>query len=593
MPEPGSRGVGVFESRAGKSFVRLAAKGGRKKFPVQSRHDGDAVPGDLVVVELLPGRSRRARVLERLPKTGGSAQHSLVAVKAHGIPEEFSPEALREVQSERPAAGETDDDLTCIPFLTIDPPDARDRDDAVHAEPDPEPSNAGGHVIRVAIADVARFVPSGGALDREALRRGNSTYFPDRVVPMLPPALCEDLCSLNEGCKRYCLGVRIVIDAGGNRISHRFFRGVMCSKAALEYEDAQRLAGGGRLPERNGDIVSVIKQLWAAFRSLEVAMSRRQPLRLGMTEFRVALSGAGEIEAIRPEARLEAHRLIEEFMVLANRCAAETLEDQTTAALHRVHDEPDKERISDLARTAVSFGFPFAKGSKTTTSRINQLLDRAADSDCRDHIHLAVLRSMSQAHYSTTSAGHFGLNLRHYTHFTSPIRRYADLVVHRALIQSLGLEPRERSIDDKSGLDQVARHVSMTERRSATAEREVREKFAADFLSDRIGSEFCGTVSGTARAGLFVRLDETGSEGLLPCANLGVGPFRHDRDAGRLTDVFSGKSYRAGMRLSVRLLEAEPLSGALRFEPAEADETYRRRNRKSWRRRRRAKLRRT
>ena len=584
FPDSNLQHVGIFRNEMGANVVWIAEKGGRRKVRIPNRFINGACGGDLVLVERLPGQERQAKIVERLNAGNSPTPYSMIAIKAHGIPNEFSDGALAEAEENCRSIHFNGADLTDIPFMTIDPADARDRDDAVCAEPDMDPENPGGHVIWVAVADVSSKVPSGSKLDQEARLRGNSTYFPDFTIPMLPSALCEDACSLNAGVDRQCMAVRMVIDRDGNRLSHEFTRGTMRSRASLHYSQAQSMADG-EASRDDSDLVPQIARLWAAFRSLESASRRREPLRIEMPERRILLSGSGAVEGIFQDERLESHRLIEEFMVLANVCAAETIEGMKFRTLRRVHEEPDSGKIAELARTAVSCGLPFARASRTTTGRLNELLDRAKNADCSDHISLAILRSMNQANYSTANAGHFGLNLNSYAHFTSPIRRYADLVVHRTLIGALKLGPDGMTDEDHSTLNGIAGHVSMTERRSVAAEREAHDRFAVQFVADRVGAEFDGTVVGIARQGVFVRLDETGTEGIIRRSDLGFGQFRFNRDKGRLTDVASNKAIHAGLRIRIKLLEAEPLSGTLRFAPVEVP--WRRRTRRLARRKER------
>ncbi len=571
-PDPNRRRVGIFRNESGKGYVRLAEKGGRRRVAIPSRYRNGTAGGELVVVQQLPGRERQARIVERLGERESSAPFSLIAIKANDVPCEFPDSAMAEARAVVQSNSMPEADLTGIPFITIDPPDARDRDDAVCAEPDMDPANAGGHIVWVAVADVARFVTGGSELDRQARLRGNSTYFPDLTVPMLPADLCENACSLHEGAERACIVVRAVIDRDGNRLSHEFRRGRIRSRAALHYAQAQTIADTGASTDAGREVPPLVGRLWAAFRSLENASRRREPLRLELAERRIRLSASGHVESVITESRLDSHRLIEEFMVLANVCAAETLDGKQFRTLSRVHAEPDGERIAELARTAVSCELPLATGSRMTTRRVNELLGRAEHSDCRDIISLAVLRSMNQARYSTAPARHFGLNLRRYAHFTSPIRRYADLVVHRSLIRALDLGQDGLTDSEMTELDRMADHVSMTERRSMAAEREAHDRFAAQFMVDRVGAVFDGTVTGTARQGVFVRLQDTGSEGLIRRSKLGKGRFHYNRVSGTLFDLTSGRSYRPGMPIRVRLSEAEPISGTLQFELPDEDE---------------------
>ncbi len=562
------RQVGVFEHSLGRQVVRLAEKGGRRRVSIPPGQAGGAKAGELVVVEALPGRQRRARIIGKLDEDTNRPPYSLMAIKAHDIPHEFPKRVLAEAKEAVPARFPADADLTSIPFVTIDPPDARDRDDAVCAEPDLSPENPGGHIIHIAIADVARFVTEAGAIDQEAQLRGNSTYFPDLTVPMLPPALCEEACSLEAGKDRYCLVASIVIHRDGNHLRHKFQRGLIRSRAALHYTEAQAIADSA-VPKGRTSVVEHVNRLWAAYRVLENASRRREPLQLELAESGIRVSGRGEVESVQLEDRLDSHRLIEEFMILANVCAAETIHEARSPGISRIHEEPERERIAELARTAVACGLPFSPGVRATTRRMNELLQRADAAACREHINLAVLRSMAQARYSTDPAGHFGLNLRRYLHFTSPIRRYADLLVHRILIRILNLGPGGISDEGMASLAGAARHLSATERRSVAAEREARDRFLAAFLEQRVGAEFDGTIVGAARQGLFVRLKDTGAEGMIHRSRLGHA--RYNRANCTLRVGVTGRIIRTGMQLRVRLVEAEPLSGTLQFELAGTD----------------------
>ena len=568
--EADRRHVGVFREESGQHLVRLAEKGGRRSVAVPHKHINGASSGDLVLVERLPGRSKQAKVVERLGNEGQKLSPSLIALKANGIPHEFPAAIFADARDAVRSAAPAGDDLTRIPFLTIDPSDARDRDDAVCAEPDGNPANPGGHIVWVAIADVSRLVEAGSELDREARLRGNSTYFPDMTVPMLPPELCENACSINAGFERQCIVVRIAVDREGKRLSHEFRRGRIRSRAALDYVRAQSIADGEYRPKLE-ELRQLIGRLWDAYAALKVEREQRSPLNLDIPERRISLAQSGGVKAIMKEERLDSHRLIEEFMILANVCAAETLLQAKFLSLRRVHEDPVGERIAELARTAVASGLPFAHGNRTTTRRLNELLERAERAECSDHVCLAVLRSLNLARYSTAPAGHFGLNLPNYVHFTSPIRRYADLVVHRMLIRVAGMGPDGISDREIKALDGIAGHISMTERRSASAEREAHARFAADYLSGKVGAEFEAMVTGVARHGIFVRLDGIGAEGIIRRAALGLGRQRFNRDAGILSIAGSGKSYRAGMRLRVRLAGAEAFSGSVEFVPADGD----------------------
>ncbi len=485
----------------------------------------------------------------------------------------------RSVLAEAEAASPPDlgsrEDLRALPLVTIDPSDARDRDDAVCAAPDDDPANPGGHVVWVAIADVAHFVTPGSPLDREARRRGNSTYFPDRVVPMLPEALSGDLCSLHGGVDRPCIAVRLVLDAQGTVRSHRFTRGLMHSKAALAYEEAQAAADGDATAAPEGIAETVITPLWAAWHAAHGARERREPLDLDLPERRIVLDEAGRVTSVAFRERLDAHRVIEDFMILANVAAAETLEKKRTRLLYRVHEEPSPEKLDALREVAESLGLTLAKGQVLKTAHLNRLLDGVAGTEHSEMINMSVLRAMTQAYYAPENFGHFGLNLKSYGHFTSPIRRYADLIVHRALIRAHGWGPDPKhdglTSEEEAGLEETGEHISMTERRSMMAERDTTDRYLAAFLSDRVGSEFDGAISGVARFGLFVKLDETGADGLIPISAIGMEYFRHDADTQTLTGEKSGRVLGLGQRVIVRLAEAAPITGGLLFELLEVE----------------------
>ncbi|TMV83998.1 VacB/RNase II family 3'-5' exoribonuclease, partial [Thioclava sp. BHET1] len=458
------------------------------------------------------------------------------------------------------------EDLRDLPLNTIDPSDARDHDDAVYAERDTDPQNEGGFVLWVAIADVAHYVTPGSALDREARKRGNSTYFPDRVVPMLPDRLSGDLCSLHEGVPRACLAVRMRIDARGHKISHRFVRGLMQSAASLSYEDVQS-ARDGQPNARCAPLLDrVITPLYEAYEALKTARTLRQPLELDLPERRIVLSEAGEVTSVAFRDRFDAHKLIEEFMVLANVAAAEELIRLRQPLLFRVHEEPSAEKLESLREVAENSGFSLAKGQVLKTAHLNRLLAQAEGTDFDELLNVSTLRSMQQAYYHVENFGHFGLALKSYAHFTSPIRRYSDLIVHRALIRGHKWGKDGLSDTEIEGLEETAQHISETERRSMAAERDTTDRYLAAYLSERVGNEFAGRISGVTRFGLFVKLDETGADGLIPIRTLGREFFHFDPSSQTLMGSESGLTLGIGQRVTVRLAEAVPVTGGLMLE---------------------------
>ncbi len=570
------RVLGIFRKGPEGGRILPIDKGDGKEWTVAPDATHGAKDGELVEAEHAGSRGRmglpRARIVARLGDPSGPKAVSLIAIHQHGIPHEFPEEVLAEADRIKPAGLSGREDLRDLPLVTIDPEDARDHDDAVWAHADDDPKNEGGHVIWVAIADVAQYVRPGSAIDREARKRGNSSYFPDRVVPMLPERLSADLCSLHEGVPRAVIAVRMQIDGHGRKIGHRFVRGLMRSAASLNYRQVQA-AEDGAPDEATGPLLDeVIHPLFAAYRALVRARETRQPLDLDLPERRVVLSDEGKVVSVSFRDRLDAHRLIEEFMVLANVAAAETLIAKKSPLLFRVHEEPDPLKLDALRETAQAAGFTLAKGQVLRTEHLNRLLDQAAGSDEAELINMATLRSMTQAYYSPANFGHFGLALQAYAHFTSPIRRYADLIVHRALITAHGWGDDGLSKDEIEVMEGTATHISETERRSMAAERDTTDRYLAAYLSDRVGAEFTGRISGVARFGAFVKLDETGADGLIPMRNLGREYFVYDKKSDSLMGSDTGTVIKPGQRVTVRLAEAAPVTGGLALELLELED---------------------
>ncbi len=567
--------LGVFRKGAEGGRIVPVDKKADKEWMVPAGATGGAKDGELIEAEQAGPKGRmglpKARIVERLGDPSAPKAVSLIAIHQHGIPDDFPDAVMAEADAAAPVGLEGREDLTELPLVTIDPADARDHDDACCAFPDEDEANAGGHVIWVAIADVAQYVRAGSALDAEARRRGNSTYFPDRVVPMLPDRLSGDLCSLHEGVPRACIAVRMVIDCDGALLGHRFVRGLMKSPASLHYEEVQAAVDGAPSERCFALLEPVLKPLYAAYEALKRGRSLRQPLELDLPERRIELSEAGKVTSVAFKDRLDAHRLIEEFMVLANVAAAEALIAKRTPLLFRVHEEPSPEKLDALRETAQSVGLPLAKGQVLMTRHLNQLLNSAADTDHAEMINITTLRSMTQAYYSAQNYGHFGLALKNYAHFTSPIRRYSDLIVHRALVSSHGWGDDGLSPEEIDRLDATAQHISETERRSMIAERDTNDRYLAAYLSERMGSEMTGRISGVQRFGVFVKLDDTGADGLVPIRELGAEYFHYDAETMVLTGADSGRTIGLSQRVTVRLAEAVPLTGGLILELLEID----------------------
>jgi ribonuclease R len=562
------RVLGVFRLTDGGGRLVPVEKGA-DEWRVEHHDVEGALDGELVEAEPI-GQARmglrRARVVERLGDPSAPRAVSLIAIHQHQLPVAFSDAALEEAEAAQPAALGARTDLRDLPLLTIDPADARDHDDAVCALPDDDAANPDGWLVWVAIADVAHYVTPGSALDREARLRGNSCYFPDRVVPMLPEALSGDLCSLHEGVDRPCVAVRLTLGADGRLRGHRFVRGMMRSRASLTYETAQRIEDGEDHAQ-----AAPVRRLFEAYRAASRAREERAPLHLDLPERRIILDDAGKVVSVAFRERFDAHRLIEEFMILANVAAAETLEAKRRPLLYRVHEEPTPEKLDALREQVETIGLTLAKGQVLKTRHLNTLLDAAADTEFAELVNMSVLRAQTQAYYSARNFGHFGLHLRSYAHFTSPIRRYADLVVHRALIAAHGWGKDGQTPEEAERLEDTAEHISRTERRAMEAERDTTDRYLAAFLAEREGATFTGRVSGVAKFGLFVKLDDTGADGIVPISTLGREYFRFDPASLTLTGERTGRTIGVGARAVVRLVEAAPVTGGLRFELLEAE----------------------
>ncbi len=572
LPRGKTQVLGIFRAgmRGGGRIVPIDKKNvSRGELSVSPGDEGPARDGDLVAVEVL--RTGRlglpvAKVRERLGALDNERAISLIAIHAHQIPHVFGPEVIAQAERARPATMAHREDWRAIPLVTIDPVDAKDHDDAVHAERDPDPANPGGFILRVAIADVAAYARPGTALDREAQDRGNSVYFPDRVVPMLPERISNDLCSLRPNEDRPALAARVVIAADGHKLSHGFHRVMMRSAAKLSYAQAQAAIDHGP-DEAMGPLHgSVLVPLYEAYSALKIARDKRGPLNLDLLERKITLDDKGTVKSIATPPRLDSHRLIEEFMILANVAAAETLEAKHQAFIYRVHDEPSLEKLYHLAEFLASIGIKVAKGQVLRAAQFNGVLARVKGTDNEHLVNEIVLRTQAQAEYAIENYGHFGLNLRRYAHFTSPIRRYADLIVHRALISALHLGTDGLAAIGNEELAEIAAKISAAERRAMAAERETSERLIAAHLAGQIGASFQGRISGATSAGLFVKLDETGADGFIPTAMLGDDYFRLDPARHALIGSRTGEMHRLGDIVTVRLVEAAPLAGALRFE---------------------------
>ena len=548
--------------------LRPTSKRDRNEYRIKPGGAGDAAPGDLVEAEVIPGRTdglRQARVVERLGDMSNPRAVSLICIHTHGIPTEWPPEAMDQAAAAGPVSLEgAREDIRSVPLVTIDGEDARDFDDAVWAAPDPDPANPGGWHLLVAIADVAWYVRPGDPLDDEALRRGNSVYFPDRVVPMLPEALSNGWCSLRPHEDRGCLAVEMWIDKDGAKRRHRFLRGLMRSAARLTYTQVQT-AIDGTPDDTTGPLVEpLLKPLYGAFGALFADRQRRGSLDLDLPERRVVVGEDGQVVRVEPRACHDSHRLIEAFMVAANVCAAEELERLGQPCLYRIHDEPSQEKLTALRAFLQTLDITLSRGQVLRPHHFNQILAKARDTEHEHMVSEVVLRAQAQAEYNPDNIGHFGLGLRRYAHFTSPIRRYADLMVHRALVRGLSLGEGALPPGDDDQFARIGGHVSATERRAAMAERDAVNRFTVGWMAGQVGATFAARVTGVTRAGLFVALDDSGADGLIPIGTLTPADFYwHDEARHCLEGRTHGKTYRLGQPLVVRLEEVDTVSGGM------------------------------
>jgi ribonuclease R len=563
-----ARILGVFQ-RAADGSGRLHPTDRRQKaeYEIAESDRMDAEIGELVLTEMLPstrgGRLyglKPVKVIERLGDMANPKAISLVAIHTHDIPDVFPDAAIEQAEAAGPAPLGKRTDLRQIPLITIDGEDARDFDDAVWAEADGE-----GWRVIVAIADVAWYVRPGDALDKEAFKRGNSVYFPDRVVPMLPEALSNGWCSLKPDEERPCLAVEMRFDSEGNKKSHKFVRGLMRSAARLTYTRVQK-AIDGEPDEQTGPLLDpVLKPLYGAWSALTKARARRGVLELDIPERKVVIGADGKVERVVQRERYDSHKLIEDFMIAANVAAAEQIETLKRPCMYRVHDLPTQEKLDSLREFLSTVGIPFAKGQVIKASAFNKVLDQAKTMTEAPLINEVILRSQAQAVYSPENLGHFGLGLARYAHFTSPIRRYADLLVHRALVDGLHLGEGALGREDWECFAEIGEHISATERRAAAAERDCVNRFTAAFLADRVGARFAGRINGVTRFGLFVTLDESGGDGLVPVSSLPNDYYDHDEVRHRLVGKRFGMTFSLGDAVEVELTEANPLTGGLVF----------------------------
>ena len=553
--------LGVVRKEGERFYLSPVDKRERREFAMSDLYE--AQPGDLVLAEP-SGRPPKftARVDAILGDPFAPRSFSMIAIHKHGIRDVFRDEAIEEAQRVSRLDLGPREDLTHLPIVAIDPEDARDHDDAIWAQK----RDDGGWDAIVAIADVSYYVRPGSELDREARARGNSVYFPDRVVPMLPHELSSDICSLKEGKIRAALACHLVIDKSGTLKEWRFSRAKICVSANIAYENAQAAIDGGAGLVDPQLIESALKPLWECWAALLAARNKREPLELDLPERRVVLDEKGRIMSVAPRERLDAHRLVEDYMIAANVAAAKALERKKAPVMYRIHEAPGREKLVALKDYLATFDVEFALGQVIRPGTFNRILDRVGEHDARPEIMEQVLRTQMQARYGPEPLGHFGLALPSYAHFTSPIRRYADLLVHRALVTAYKLGEGGLPPSDAEDFARIGEQISMLERRAMEAERDTIDRYVAAFLADRVGQILKCRISGVQPFGFFATVEGLGGDGLVPAAILGQEYFRYDDAARALIGVDSGETFRQGQKIELKLVEANPATGSLRFE---------------------------
>lgn len=565
--------IGIIRIQKNGAILQPTNKRAKYDFDILTGDLNSAKDGDLAKAEVLPSRGvkrKRVRIVEVLGKQDDSKAISLISLHEAGLSDTFPEEVIKETNGLKVPDIKGREDLRDTPLVTIDGADARDFDDAVFAEK----LEDGTYHLIVAIADVAHYVRQGTNLDDEAQKRGNSTYFPDRVVPMLPEALSNDLCSLRPHETRASLAAHMWVDARGKLIRHKVVRALIKSHARLTYEQVQA-AQDGQTDETTAPLMKdVITPLYTVYEVLDKARRDRGALDLDLPERQILINDKGEMTGVTTRMRLDAHKLIEEFMILANVTAASAIEAKMRGTkgdypcVYRVHDKPSYEKLEGARDFIESFGLSLPKGASIQPKQINHLLQAAAEHSYSHLISQMVLRTQSQAIYSTENLGHFGLALEKYAHFTSPIRRYADLLVHRALIGAYGLGDGGLTELERSRIDEIAQHISETERTSMGAERSAVDRFTASYLSSHIGAEFEGKINGVTRFGLFVTLSESGADGLIPMRSLGDDYYIHDEKAHALVGRKRKQVYRLGAPMRIVIKEANGITGSCVFAPA-------------------------
>lgn len=551
---PGYTAMGVFYMDKNGGKVYPTSKKQTKIYKISAKDKGAAKDGDIVTLSVTQQSGQIEKILGNVHEPKGL---SLLSILAMDLPTEFSDEAIKIAQKGKiPNLGDRED-LRKYPLVTIDGADARDFDDAVFAEP----TEDGWHAI-VAIADVAHYVPFNSALDREAYERGNSVYFPDRVLPMLPEALSNELCSLKPNVDRACIAVHIWLNKTGHVTRYKFVRGLMKSQERFTYEDVQAIHNG----RKDHGLKPHVETLYDVFQKLKKQRDDRGSLEIDMPENRIIFAENGDIDRIERRERLDSHRVIEELMILANVCAAKALGGENAPCLYRTHGEPSTERVETLVNFLLHVKILAKKQALSSPQDFNKILNAVAGTGQQMMISEMVLRAQKQAIYSPKNDGHFGLGLSHYAHFTSPIRRYSDLIVHRSLIQLLGLGKDGINEKQVEHLGDIAQHITAREKLAVDAEREVMHRYLSLYMLEHEKLNYVARISSVQSFGFFISIDETGVDGLVPMSALTEDFFVHNESQMCLQGRKTGLTYKIGDQVQVLVDEIDVLTGQISFK---------------------------
>lgn len=530
---------------------------------IAARDKGRARPGQVVVVEIDTYPTRRQPPTGRVTEVLGDASDPEVEVRSilrkHGVARDFSPKVMKEAQQaaakldrlEEEGRVDLSDELT----LTIDPERAKDYDDAVSIET----LEGGGYRLGVHIADVSHFIPENSALDREAFERGTSVYYADGVVPMLPFPLSNEACSLKPGVRRLAVTVRIDFDAEGNALQWRFFPSIIVSKRRLTYNEAWTLMDKGDPEKSHGDVLPALQTMHRLSRILRKRRLRSLSVNFNLPERQVTLDGKGRVTRITIAEHNEAHELIEEFMLAANQAAAQFLGERNVPLIHRIHEKPDVDKLEHFNEFILSFGLRLPSTSHVSSQDLQALLQKVAHRPEERTINTLMLRTMKKARYSVKDPGHFALGFRHYAHFTSPIRRYPDLVIHRQVKAFL----KKRKCSDRMrkallpGAEKAAEQSSMREERAQEIEREISDLRAAQFMADKVGQSFTGLIVGVTAFGFFVELNEAFVEGLVRISSLTDDYYLYLEAEHRLVGQRRHRIFKIGDRVEVKVTEVD------------------------------------